>query len=248
MRVITVLVLGALFVTATEAAAQRPPLPGPDFLFGRPKVSAGVRGGWLFARAGSDWYDFVTDTLTIEKGNFNRPAIGADLGIAIGSRLEAVISVDFSQANTLSEYRDFVDNNTLPIEQTTHLHQTNVAGGVRYFLTERGRAISRLAWVPRAAVPYIGAGAGMLTFEMNQAGDFVDFVDNSIFVDRFRSSGHVPSAHIFGGVDLNVWKRLNVSLDARYLWAAGELGRDWIGFEPIDLTGARVSAGVNFLF
>jgi hypothetical protein len=57
-----------------------------------------------------------------------------------------------------------------------------------------------------------------------------------------------PSAHIFGGVDIRVWRQVYMSLDARYLWAAGDLGRDWIDFDPIDLTGARVSAGLNFVF
>lgn len=249
MRFLPMLVLGALLLPAAEAAAQaRVPLPSPDFLFGAPKASAGVRGGWTFARAGSDWYDFVTSNLTLENGDFNRPAIGADVGIAVGRRAEVVISVDYSQGTTPSEYRDFVDNRRLPIQQTTQLRQTNVSGGLKYFLTERGREVSRLAWVPRTAVPYIGAGGGILRFEMFQTGDFVDFVDNSIFGDSFRSTGVAPSAHIFGGVDVRVWRRVYVTLDARYLWAAGDLGRDWIDFDPIDLTGTRVSAGVNFVF
>lgn len=253
MRVRAVLILGALLLPAVEAAAQAPPrpsvpLPQPDFLFGRPKASAGVRGGWTFARAGSDWYDFVTSDLTLENSDFNRPAIGGDLGIALGRRMEAVISVDYSQATTLSEYRDFVDNQRLPIEQTTQLRQTNVSGGLKYFLTERGREVSRLAWVPRTVVPYIGAGGGFLRFEMTQTGDFVDFVDSSVFGDVFRSAGTAPTAHVFGGVDIRVWRRTYVTVDARYLWAAGDLGRDWIDFDPIDLTGTRVSAGLNFVF
>jgi hypothetical protein len=253
MRVCAVLILGALLLPAAETAAQtsqRPPvpLPAPDFLFGTPKASVGVRGGWVFARAGSDWYDFVTSNLTVDNSDFNRPAIGADLGVAIGSRMEAVFSVDFSRSTTRSEYRDFVDNLRLPIEQTTQLQQTNLGAGLKFFLTERGREVSRLAWVPRTAVPYIGGGGGVLVYKMEQRGDFVDFADNSVFGDVFRSEGVTPSAHIFGGVDIRVWRQVYMSLDARYLWAAGDLGRDWIDFDPIDLTGARVSAGLNFVF
>jgi hypothetical protein len=253
MRVCTVLMLGALLLPAAGAAAQsspraQAPLPAPDFLFGKPKASAGVRGGWLFARAGSDWYDFVTSNLTLENRDFNRPAIGADVGIAIAPRMEALISVDFGQATRLSEYRDFVDNDRLPIEQTTQLSHTNLGGGVKVYLTERGREVSRLAWVPRTAVPYVGGGAGILWYRMEQRGDFVDFQDDSIFGDVFRSEGVTPSAHLFGGVDIKVWRRMYVTLDARYLWAAGDLGRDWIDFDPIDLTGTRVSAGLNFVF
>jgi hypothetical protein len=253
MRVGAVLILGALLAAAPEALAQTPqrqpvPLPAPDFLFGKPKASIGVRGGWTFARAGSDWYDFVTSNLTLDNSDFNRPSIGADVGIAIGSRMEALFSIDFSRSTTLSEYRDFVDNQRLPIEQTTQLQQTNLGGGLKVFLTERGREVSRLAWVPRTAVPYLGGGAGILSYRMEQRGDFVDFADFSVFPDVFRSEGVTPSAHIFGGVDVRVWRQMYVTVDARYLWAAGDLGRDWIDFDPIDLTGARVSAGVNFVF
>ena len=49
------------------------PRKSPDFLFGRPDGSIGIRGNWVFSRAGSDWYDFVTKQLTVERGDFNGP-------------------------------------------------------------------------------------------------------------------------------------------------------------------------------
>jgi hypothetical protein len=53
---------------------------------------------------------------------------------------------------------------------------------------------------------------------------------------------------VYGGVDVRVLKHIAVTADGRYLWAAAELGRDWVDFKPIDLTGFRLSAGVNFIF
>ncbi len=224
------------------------PRPAPDFLFGRPDGSVGLRGSWLFARAGSDWYDFVTDQLTLEDRDFNAPAIGVDVGIALAPRVEAVIGVDYSQAGAESEYRRLVDNNRLPIAQHTRLREVNLSGSVRFALTGRGRDVSRFAWVPRSVVPYVGAGGGMLWFEVQQTGDFVDFVDLSVFSDVFRSRGWTPSAQVFGGVDLRVYRRLFLTVDGRYLWAAGDLGRDWVDFDPIDLAGFRLAAGINVLF
>ena len=88
----------------------------------------------------------------------------------------------------------------------------------------------------------------MLWFEVNQTGDFVDFVDMSVFTDVFRSRGWTPSAQVFGGVDLRVFRRLFLTVDGRYLWAAGDLGSDWIDFDPIDLAGFRFAAGINVVF
>jgi hypothetical protein len=231
-------------------AAQDRPIPrsAPDFLFERPHASVTLRGSWFFTRGDSDWYDFVTDLLTIDTKDFNAPGFGVDVNIPLTSRLEAQGSFDISNASTLSEYRDFVDNNRLPIQQTTTLREINLGGNIRYLLMDRGQQVSRLVWVPRRLVPFVGAGAGAFNYKLNQTGDFVDFQDSSVFGDTFVSQGWAPSAQVFGGVDVRVFKRIYVTVDGRYLWAADDLGRDFLGFDPIDLAGFRLSGGVNFNF
>lgn len=224
------------------------PRPTPDFLFGAPKGSASLRGSLLAPRGGSDWFDFVSDQLTLDTNDFNAPAVAFDVGIVIGPRVEAVAGFEFSQKQVPSEYRDWVDNNRLAIEQTTTLKQMNISGSVKVPLLPRGRQISQLAWLPRRFVPYAGAGGGVMRYEMEQIGDFVDFVDLSVFPDVFRSKGWTPSGHVFAGVDVRVFRRLYATVDGRYLWAAGDLGSDWIDFDPIDLSGRRISFGVNVIF
>jgi len=247
----------AVFVLALTAAAPAVaqnrlpppnPRPAPDFLFRAPEGSVSMRGSWLLPRAGSDWYDFVTDQLTLEPSDFRAPAFALDIGKVVSSRMEVVGGIEFGRSETTSEYRRFVDNNRLPIEQTTELKLLDIHGSIKVPLLSRGREISRLAFVPRTVVPYAGAGAGAMWYYMNQVGDFVDFVDLSVFSDVFRSRGWTPSAHVFGGADVRVFRRLFATVDVRYLWAAGDLGRDWIDFDPIDLAGTRVSAGFNYVF
>ena len=89
MRVWLPVILVLLMSGAANAGEQDPPpapRPAPDFLFGRPSGTLGLRVGWLSNRSGSDWYDFVTDQLTIDLKNFNGPGIGTDLGITISPR------------------------------------------------------------------------------------------------------------------------------------------------------------------
>jgi hypothetical protein len=231
-----------------DQSSPAPPRPAPDFLFGRPDGSVGLRGSWIFGRAASDWYDFVTDQLTLKTGDFNAPAFGTDVNITVARRLDVVIAFDYTQSTSSSEYRRFVDNNRLPISQQTLVRDANISAGVKFALTERGREVGRLAWVPRRLVPYVGAGGGALWFQVRQSGDFVDFTDLSVFTDVFDSKGWTPSAHVFGGVDIRILRRAFLSLDGRYLWAAGDLGPDWIDFDPIDLSGLRLSVGINLVF
>ena len=253
MRISLVAVFLLCSVSAfAQSSPPSQPRSSPDFLFGRPQGSVGMRGGWMFARAGSDWYDFVTapDQLTIDRHDFNAPGFAADVSIRLTRRADAVIGVEFAHKGIQSEYRQLVDNNRQPIEQTTELTQVDLTGSVKYALTERGRQISNFAWVPNSLVPYVGAGGGMLRYHLNQSGDFVDTVDpiKPIFTDVLDTDGWTPAVHVFGGVEMRVLRRLYATFDVRYLWAAGDLKRPFEGFDALDLAGLRTSAGVNLLF
>jgi len=245
--------IALLFVLATAPAFAQgsgPERPTPDFLFAEPRGSIGIRGNWVFARAGSDIFDFVRTHLTIDKGAFDAPGVATDVAIAMTPRLDAVGGFEFSQVSRPSEYRAFVDNNRRPIEQTTRLRTANVSGSVRLALVPRGTPVSRLAWIPNRVTPYVGAGGGMLWYQFTQAGDFIDVQSRNlaVFNDVITSQGWTPSAHAFGGVDVRVHRRMFVTVEGRYLWAAATLQRRFEGFDPIDLAGLRLSAGINVLF
>ena len=220
----------------------------PDFFFSQPIGSISVRGGWVFARAGSDIFTFFSEQLTLDKGDFRAPGLAADLAIALSPRVDVVGGVEVARTRARSEYRGFVDNNRLPIEQTTSLSTFNLTGSIRYALVPRGHAVGRLAWVPRRVVPYVGAGAGAAWYKLTQSGDFVDFVDLSVFPDFFQSTGWSPEAHGFAGVDLQIHRRLFATFEGRYVWSSATLGRDFVDFEPIDLAGFRTSVGISFAF
>ena len=224
--------------------------PSPDFLFGSPKGMIGVRGGWVFASAKSDLFTFVQRHLTVDRKDFNAPAIGVDVEVAMTPRASAIVGFDFARTSKNSEYRDFVDNQRLPITQTTRLSELNLSGSVKLAITPRGREISSRAWIPASVTPYVGAGAGMLKYEFLQFGDFIDVdtANAAIFEDTFRSAGWAPSAHVFGGVDVRVYKRLYISGEGRYLWSSGTPDRDFIDFDPIDLAGFKATAGVHYMF
>jgi hypothetical protein len=240
------LAFALLALHPASAGAQ----PSPDFLFGSPKGMIGVRSGWLFASANSDLFTFVERHLTVEGTDFNAPAIGVDAEFAMTPRLSAIAGFDYARASKNSEYRDFVDNQRLPITQTTRLSELNLSGSVKFAVTPRGREISSRAWIPAAVTPYVGAGGGIMKYEFLQFGDFIDVdsANSDIFTDTFRSSGWTPSAHVFGGVDVRVYKRLYVSVEGRYLWSNGTPDRDFIDFDPIDLAGLKATVGLHYMF
>jgi hypothetical protein len=119
---------------------------------------------------------------------------------------------------------------------------------VKYALVPRGREVGSVAWVPTTIVPYVGAGGGAHWYKLTQQGDFVDALDLSVFTDFFESSGWKPSVHVFGGADFKMYRRLYLTVEARYQWANGDFGTDFINFDPIDLSGLHIGTGINIVF
>jgi outer membrane protein W len=232
-------------VAAPLASAQQ---EEPDFLFGAPRGAVSLRGGYLLASAKGDIYEFFSEELTIEPSDFNGIVFGLDGALALHSRIDLLVGFEYSRAAVDSEYRDFEEDNGAPITQTTELRTLPLSGSLKFYLTPRGRDISRFAFVPRKARPYVGVGVGLIWYELEQIGDFIDFTDLEIFPSEFQSSGWGTQAHVFGGLDLQVGPRWYLSFEGRYLWASADLSGDFVGFDPIDLDGLRITAGASITF
>ena len=134
-----------------------------------------------------------------------------------------------------------------PIQQHTRLSQTSVTGSLELALLPRGRAIGQFAWIPAPVTPYIGAGAGLLRYNLEQTGDFVD--SRAPDLHRPATVGRLDDEYArLWGVDVKVTRRVLLSAEVRYAWASAETSLDFVGFEPIDLSGLRVSGGIQLSY
>ena len=234
----------------TEVRAAQVPTPGPDFLFGKPRVSVGLRALWVNPRADSDIHSFVTEQLTLERNDLRAPGLAFDLGFPVSSRVNAIAGLEYNRASASSEDRAFTEADGSPIRQETGLTQFNVTGSLELALVPRGRTIGQFAWITTPITPYVGAGGGLLWSRFEQIGDFVDSLDPElpIFTAQLRSEGWTTNRHVYGGVDIKMTRRLQLSAEARYVWANMTMGLDFVGFEPMDLSGLRIAGGIRLLF
>ena len=244
----------------TAPIAQRgAPAPDPDFLFGRPRMSFGLRGLWHRARAGSDFYDFVNEELFVPRSpeddhdnpdhgllNFDAPGISFDFGYGVTSRLDVRVGVDYAASLNESELRNWIGEDGLPYTQSTELSQTDVRAELALALAPRGRSIGQYAWIPSRVVPYVGAGLSFVRHNLTQAGEFVDEI--GYFENAFTSTGWGTGVHLFGGADIRMTRHAFLNAEVRHVEASAGLGDDFAGFDPIDLGGLRISAGVRFVF
>lgn len=244
-----------LLAAAGVALALAPFAPQPaaaqdsrDYLIGQPIGALTLRGGFSLLRAQGDAFDFVQEQFTVGGRDFHGPSGEADLSFRITPRLFLMASAGYSHSSVPSEFRDFVDNRELPIEQVTRVKRVPMALNVKGYLTPPGRTIGRFAWIPNQFAPYAGAGAGTMWHRFEMSGDFIDFADFAVFSTTYRSEGFAPLAQGFAGLDITVSPRVALTVEARYQWARAAMGPEFEGFDRIDLSGLQTSAGVHLRF
>lgn len=225
-----------------------PSRAGDGFLFGRPRGTLSLRGGFAQPTARSDVFTDATRFLTLSRGDFGSAAAGADLGIRITERYEVQLGAGFSVRRIASESRDYVGTDDLPIKQTTIFRRVPVTAGLKYNLTPPGRSLGTLAWIPSRWTPFVAAGGGVMYYSYKQDGEFVDFKDFGIFPESLESKGWGPSAYGAAGIDLSLTPHVGLTSQARYDYARGTMGRDFDGFNRIDLSGISATVGINLRF
>lgn len=234
------LVVGTFLPSALHAQEEG------GFLFGRPGATFNFRTGYDIPRANSDIFSYTSELLTLEKSNYAAPVITVDIGVRLTERLELVGGVGYAKSVTPSEFRNWEDNRGQPIEQVTTHSRLPFTVSARYYLRDRGRSLSRFAWVPSRLVPYVGAGAGGNVYRFEQDGDFFDVETLDVFYDQLVSDGTAPFVHFFSGVEFAMGPRFVLTAEGRYSWSSGPMDRAFEGFENIDLSGFQILAGVGF--
>lgn len=119
-------------------------------------------------------------------------------------------------------------------------------------------------------IPYIGAGGGVYLWNVRLQGDIVDFKDAWIYEDPdlgdvdvykikstdAREENKISFGyHVFGGFMCPVGRRLSIDVEFKYSIAKGNLTKafpgktvDPEGYDPFDLSGYQISAGLSYWF
>lgn len=244
VRLALVVAAGASVATTLRAQSR---YGGPGYLFGEPFANVTVRVGYAQPQASSDIFGYSTSLFTLSKKDFAAAEFGVDLAFPAGDHLEWVFSLDAAQRTANSEYRDWTGSDGLPIAQKTTLTRVPLLAGARWWLRPQGRRIGSLAWVPSRWAPFVSLQGGLMYHEFKQEGDFVNFsAGNSVFAGNLSSSGWAPTAAAAAGLSVNLSPNLALLTQARYVYARKSLSSDFQGFQPIDLSGLSITAGLTF--
>jgi hypothetical protein len=231
--------VSVLAVLPAGAAAQ------DGFLFRSPAVGLTLRAGPSLYTARSDVFDSMRRDLTLDRGDFRAPAGALELSFMPGDRVDIVIGAGYSRSRASSEFRDWVGSDDLPIEQVTRLETVPMTASLRYHLVPKGRSIGTMAWLPRSTTPYVGAGAGVAYYRLEQDGEFVDFADNRIFGSTLESSGSALVVHGMAGVDHWITPRFGLNAEVRYTRGSADPQDGFRTFDRIDVGGVQATIGIS---
>lgn len=242
-------ILSAGLVSPATALAQNAARRS-DYLLGRPKATLTLRMGAARPNASNGVFAFADSLLTLGPDKYTGANFGIDIGVPLTQKFELQFSASSVSRTAQSEYRDFVDNRDLPIEQSTRLRRTPISMGLRYNLVPAGRTISRLAWVPTRFVPYVAAGGGAMQYRFNQNGDFVDFRSQNleVFTARLDSRGWAALAYAASGITWSILPAVALNTELRYDHSNAPMRGDFTGFDKTSLSGVAFNTGLQFRF
>lgn len=242
-----VIVLAAAWA-GLPARAEAQSGGGDGFLFRAPRGSVSLRLGVARPSGNSNVFDFTSQQLTVDNGDFTGVSGAVDMDFTVTRRTAVQLGVSITDRDASSEYRDYVDNNDLPIEQRTSFRRVPVTGGLKVYLTPPGRSLGRFAWVPSKLAAYVSGGGGLVYYSFKQSGDFVDFQDLAVFPTSLESSGWTGTAYGATGANFSLSTRVGLVTEARYDWARATMSSDFQGFDRIDLSGLSLTTGLHFRF
>lgn len=243
VRATLFLLTAALPLLPSATSAQS----GQGFLFHRPMLHVGFDLGYTVAHAQGRLLNHARDQLTLDRSDFDASSFGVQLGVRVSRRFDVGLDLRFSESDERSEMRDWVDLDFQPIEQSTMFRRIPLAVSGRYYLRDRGRAISQLAWVPAKWAPFVGGGFGLTWYKFEQTGDFVDVMTLDIIRLTIESDGTAPTAHVLAGVDVSINPRFLWTLEGRYAVGHARTGYSF-DYANLDLGGFQATVGVAVRF
>ena len=236
--VLSFLLLGALVMPAT-ADAQITRVSSDT------RHAVGVTFGFFGmrsedARVADDVLLANLESLAFDISDFNTGTIGGEWLIGLNNYIEAGLGVGYQRRTVPSVYRDFVNENDTEIAQDLKLRVIPFTGTVRFLPVGRNGSFQ----------PYVGGGIAALNWRYSEAGDFVDFNDDSIFRARYVANGTAIGPVFLAGIRGPVGDALTLGGELRYQRAEGDTNAAETGLlaDKIDLGGWAANFAIHFRF
>lgn len=225
--------LGLLAVSGPAAAADR-------YRQYVPENSLRLRAGLFSPEADSQYFDDTFRDFTASKDDLQDGFLGIEYSRTLFPQVDLLVGGSFFQSENEFAYRDFTDSRDRDVVHTATLDISTFDLGLRI----------RLAPAQSPIVPYLGGGAALVSWQLTEEGDFIDFTPPPpvVFDDIFEAEGNTVGYFLVAGLEVPLSTAWVIYAEGRYVDAEDELGDDFDGFGDLDLTGQQYAVGVALRF
>lgn len=228
------LIFVSLLGLASVASAQRSWAPGDT-------GSVRFRLGLFQPQADSSYWSEKFDVWTGDADDFQDLVWGVD-GVWMAAPTWGMqFGSSWYQGATNQSYRDWVDDSGREVTHRTELAMWDLTAAF-LFKPLRGSTVR----------PYFGVGGGLLSWRLQEYGDFIDFSpqgDGAVEYANYRDEGTTFMA--LGIIGLEFFSRNGWSffLEGRWREAETSLGGGFSSLnQRLDLSGPEFSAGISWNF
>ncbi len=218
------------------------------YLFKEPPFTLTFSGGLALPTTSGDLWAFAFDELTMSRRDMAAFDQSLDLAFRLNPRVDLVIGYGLSDKRVETELRDWLDENGAPINQRTRFIRRPFSATLRYALRPRGTMVGSYAWIPNSVVPYVGVGAGRMSYRFTQLGEFVDSDTQEIFRDNYAATGVAGFLLASGGAVWTLVPSVALTADFKYMHASANGSPSFQGFDKLDLSGFSSSLGFTLRF
>lgn len=191
-------------------------------------------------RGDSEYWQEKEQDFFADASEFEDVALTADFLWFVSPRAGLLVSVGGWEGDQTQAYREYVDENGRDITHLARHEQAWLDVGLVFHLLAR-RAV---------LMPYVGGGGSLVSWELEEDGEFIDFGVNppEIFRDDFFDSGEDFGYFLLVGVEIPVSRSVSLFAEGRWRHADTELDGDFAGLGTLDLSGRSITAGASISF
>lgn len=200
--------------------------------------SINLKIGVFVPQLDSDLWRINMENLTLAKSDLVNVVYGGEYEGYLNRNLSFTLEIGGYSKTIYAQYRDYEREDGSPIFQNVSLRIVPVEAGVKFYPAgHRGRLN-----------PFVGLGGGLYVWTYQQFGEFINFQDMSVSEGFAETRRFALGLHARAGLVYRFQSRLGVSLEGKYQYLKGRLSENFEDFEPLDMSGFAVNAGIQFFF
>ena len=223
------------------------------------------KAGYLHLQMKSDLWDIEFENMDFRRDAYRDASFGLGYEYFINRQVSFVLSVEWYDKAKAGIYKNFVGEN---IDGEDYAFDYGEGFGIEHVFSVSIvpiQASLKLTPYRRSGtiIPYIGGGIGLYLWNVRIQGENVnpnewewfydpaldeDVPGYTIYPADAEESRISVGFHAFAGIMLPLVRRVTLDIEAKYNYAQGTLKDSFQGFEPFDLSGFQVTAGLSIWF